>query len=110
MTAAPDALAALRARLTALRDDALRQLANGEALDGGLLHLLAGVGAALDGLDGVPVDPQPADRLIVADDGETIRLDTYRGAERPASVEVSPLRAIALAGALIAAAVRRLGP
>jgi hypothetical protein len=74
MTAAPDALAALRARLTALRDDVLRQLANGEALDGGLLHLLAGVGAALDALDGVPVDAQPVDRVVVVDDGETVRL------------------------------------
>jgi hypothetical protein len=108
MTAAAEPLAALRARLLAFRNDALRQLANGEALDGGLLHLLAGVGAALDALDDVSVDAQPADRLIVADDGETIRLDTYRGAERPASVEVSPLHALALAGALIAAAVQRL--
>jgi hypothetical protein len=50
----PDATAALRARLLALRDDALRQLAEADHLDGGLLALVGNVGAALAAIDAEP--------------------------------------------------------
>jgi hypothetical protein len=62
---APDALAALRSRLLALRADTLAQLAEAEALNGGMLALLGNVGAALDALDTVPIGAEsgrPGDR------------------------------------------------
>jgi len=48
---APDALATLRARLLALRDDLRDRLAADDALDGGLLRVLADVEAVIAGLD-----------------------------------------------------------
>ena len=51
MTAAPDALATLRARLLALRADLRQRLAEADALDGGLLALLANTETVLAALD-----------------------------------------------------------
>src|SRR5712671_3060285 len=45
-----DARAALRARLLALRDDLRGRLANADALDGGLLRVLADVETVIAGL------------------------------------------------------------
>ena len=104
----PDALAALRDRLLALRADLVRQLAASDALDAGLLTLVGHVGAALDALDAAPADAALAERAVVTDDGEAIRLASYTGAARVAVVELDAARAVRLAGELIAAAVRRL--
>ena len=49
MTEPADPIAVVRSRLLALRDDVVRQLAEADALDGGLLRQLADVGAALGG-------------------------------------------------------------
>ncbi len=46
----PDALAELRQRLVSLRDDALRQLAEADTLDGGLLRLVGDADTALRAL------------------------------------------------------------
>jgi hypothetical protein len=108
MTAAPDALAALRARLTALRDDVLRQLAEDEVLDGGMLALLGNTAAALDALDTMPAEVVSAERAVVADDGMRIKLVVYDGAAARGAVPLDSARAVNLAGALIAAAARRL--
>jgi len=51
MSAVPDALATLRDRLVALRDVLRQRLADADALDGGLLRVLADVEAVLAGLD-----------------------------------------------------------
>jgi hypothetical protein len=48
---APDALATLRDRLHALRDDLRQRLAEADALDGGLLALLANTETVLAALD-----------------------------------------------------------
>jgi hypothetical protein len=48
---APDALATLRDRLLALRDDVRQRLGAAEVLDGGLLRVLADVEGTLAGLD-----------------------------------------------------------
>ena len=87
-------------------------------IDGGGLALLADVQGALAAIDAArpdchDVEPierevEPAERVVVTDDGVTIRLSAYRGDTLAAEVELSPLRAITLAGELIAAAARRL--
>ena len=51
MSAAVDALATLRDRLLALRDDLRQRLGDADALDGGLLRVLADVEAVIAGLD-----------------------------------------------------------
>jgi hypothetical protein len=104
----PDAAAALRARLLALRADTLRQLDDADVISPGFLALMAGIHAALDALDAMPVDAEPADRAVLVDDGETIRLVSYTEARAVATVALSPRCAIGLAGELIAAAHRRL--
>ena len=99
----------LRARLLVLRTDALRQLAEGEGIDGGLLALAAHAGAALEALDAAsPVDAAAAERAVVSDDGERILLVAYAGAERAAVVELAPAVAIRLGNQLVAAGARRL--
>jgi hypothetical protein len=51
---------------------------------------------------------EPAGRAVVSDDGETIRLTLYGDEGVGASMTLAPVRAIALAGELIAAALLRL--
>ena len=50
MTIAPDALAVLRGRLIDMRADLVERMAS-DGVEPGFLHLLAGVGAAIDVLD-----------------------------------------------------------
>jgi hypothetical protein len=65
--------AALRARLLALRADLLRQMGEAQQLDPGYLGLLPGIAAPLAVLDEVPSpETASADRVVLADDGETI--------------------------------------
>ena len=47
-------------------------------------------------------------RAVVGDDGDTIRLASYRGANMVAIVELDPMRAVQLAGELAMAAARHL--
>jgi hypothetical protein len=51
---------------------------------------------------------KPAARAVVSDDGETIRLILYGEDGAVATVTLAPVRAIALAGELIEAALLRL--
>jgi hypothetical protein len=101
----------LRARLIELRRDVLGVLQrDGTAL--GELALLASVQGALAAIEAdAAADaaaPEPSGRVVLTDDGSAIRLISYADAERAAVVELSPRRAIALAGDLIAAALPRL--
>jgi hypothetical protein len=56
---APDAIAALRDRLLALRDDLRHRLAVAEALDAGLLRVLADVETVLAALTCEPSPGKP---------------------------------------------------
>jgi len=105
-----DAADTLRGRLLELRRDALAQIAEADVLDGGLLRLIADASAALAalGADG-PADTDAADRVVLADDGEAIRLFAYIGSNPAAVVELSPHRAIALATELLRASLPRIG-
>ena len=49
-----------------------------------------------------------AARLVVTDDASAITVATYAGAERVATVAIDPLRALSIAGQLIAAAHQHL--
>jgi hypothetical protein len=100
---------ALRTRLLALRADALEQLGDGDSIDAGLLALIANAGAALDALDRVPDDAEAAARAIVTNIPDTpVRPTLYSHEGRVAAVDLAPVRAIALAGELIRAALPRL--
>lgn len=97
----------LRDRLLSLRNDTLRQLDGADVLDGGLLRLLGDANAALAAIDRQPpADTEPAARAVVSDDGIEIGLISYTQAGAAAMVVLDPRRAIALAGQLIAAALR----
>jgi hypothetical protein len=99
--------ATTRSRLLALRADVLRQLDQADALDGGLLRLLADANAAIDE-SRQPPEGEPAVRAVVSDDGIEIRLISYTQTGPAAMVVLDPRRAIALAGQLITAALRYL--
>ena len=99
----------LRDRLLSLRNDTLRQLDGADVLDGGLLRLLGDANAALAALDGhPPADTEPAVRAVVSDDGTEIRLALCTSAHAAAVIDLDPVRAVRLAGKLIAAALPRL--
>jgi hypothetical protein len=100
------ARATTRSRLLALRADVLRQLDEADALDGGLLRLLADANAAIATIDAQPSEGEPAARAVVSDDGIEIRLISYTQTGAAAMVVLDPRRAIALAGQLITAALR----
>lgn len=55
----------------------------------------------------LPLPPAPAVRAVLADDGEAMRLILY-GEGPPVAATLDPVRAIGLAGELVAAAHRRL--
>jgi len=100
-------LASLRSRLIDMRADTLRHLAEADVINGGYLTLLAGSSAALEMLDAAERGDAVADRAIVADDGQ-IRLMLYDGAGAVAAIVLDPVRAVRLAGRLIAAALPKL--
>jgi hypothetical protein len=56
----------------------------------------------------VPADAEPASRAVVSDDAKVIRLTLFAETGAVASVEVDPIRAIAVAAELIDAALPRL--
>jgi hypothetical protein len=78
------------------------------AVEPGHLPLIAGINAALDALDGMPIAADVASRAVVSDDGREIRLTLYAEAGAVAAVVLDPVRAVALAQRLIAAALPRL--
>jgi hypothetical protein len=98
----------LRERLAELRADMLARMIARGAVEPGHLPLVAGINAAIDALDGVPIEAETAARAVVSDDGRAIRLTLYAEAAAVAAVALSPERAIALAGRLLDAAGLRL--
>jgi hypothetical protein len=82
----------------------------GKQIEGGDITLLAAVNGALVAIDadgGASVEVAPGGRAILADDGQTIALTIY-AEEVATGVTLTAERAIALAGELIAAGLRRL--
>jgi hypothetical protein len=60
----------LRERLTEMREECLdRMLRRGEP-EPGHLPLIAGIAAALDSLDSIPIEAKETARAVVSDDGE----------------------------------------
>jgi hypothetical protein len=96
--------------LIALRTELAAAIMAGDRIEPGFLAMLAYADAAIGVLDSLPVDDaEPAARAVVADDGQMIRLTLYRqNGEAAATIELQPLRALALAGDLLDAARRRL--
>jgi hypothetical protein len=63
------------------------------AVEPGHLPLIAGIAAALDALDRLPIEASPstgAARAVVGDDGRAIRLTLYAEAGVVASVALDP--------------------
>jgi hypothetical protein len=75
-----------RQRLVELRHQLVADL--GCQVDGGTLALLGNVQGALVAIDALPGSDEvaPADRVVIADDGERITLTLYREAEAVAVV------------------------
>ena len=99
--------ATFRCRLIALRADALRQLAASDQIESAWLSLIAGINAALAALDAEPADAEPANRVVIVDSAEEIKLVSYSGSTAVACLAITGQRAVHLAGQLIAAAARR---
>jgi hypothetical protein len=99
-----------RQQLVAMRSRLVGGL--GEKIEGGDLSLLAAVNGALsavEAVDAVLPDAEAAARAVVSDvPGEPIALTLYREAEAVSQIALPPIRALALAGELIRAAVPRL--
>jgi hypothetical protein len=100
---------ALRARLVELRRSLLDEMGR-DGPAAGAMALLAGINAALaaldaeaDTLDGA----EPACRAVLIDGSEAIKLALYTEAGQAVVRELSPQRAVQLAGQMIAAASRR---
>jgi hypothetical protein len=100
----------LRERLAAMRESLAAGLSCAPHIDGGHLALLGHVGTALSALDAIQPDGDaaPASRVVVIDDGETLRLTLYDGRGQVAAMALDPRRCVQLAGDLIRAAGRRM--
>jgi hypothetical protein len=103
-----DRRARLRERLMELRDYALGRMLRRCAVEPGHLPMIAGIAAALDALDTIPVEAEMAARAVVSDDGRETRLTLYAEAGAAAAIVLDPIRAVTLAGRLLAAALPRL--
>jgi hypothetical protein len=102
-------LVALRSRLLTLRSDVLQQLAEADQIQPGHLRLFADTVAALAAIDAedVPLDVAQAERVVLVGGSAEIWLVAYTASKQVSAVELSPQRAIAIAGQMIAAALRR---
>jgi hypothetical protein len=100
----------LRERLTLLRDEALDRMLRLRTVEPGHLPLIAGIAAALNALDTMPVEAAAAARAVVSADSREIRLTLYSEVGAVATVALDPVRATALAGRLIEAVLGRMTP
>src|SRR3954467_12468021 len=98
-----------RRQLAAMRERLMGNL--GRQIEGGDLALLAAVNGALAAIDAeaLPLDAEPMARAVVTNaPGLPISVTLYAEHGHSAAVELSPIRAIALASRLIEAALPRL--
>jgi hypothetical protein len=98
----------IRERLLDQRSEMLGHMLRRGTPEPAHLPLLAGINAALDTIDGMPVEAEAAARAVVVDDGRQIRLTLYSETGAVADVALDPCRAITIAGKLIEAALPRL--
>jgi hypothetical protein len=95
-----------------MRAQLLEQLAEG--IDGGVLALLASVNGALaaveagEQLAAAPTSAARDGRIVVSDDGISLKVTVYRAKGLQASVELTPGQAAHLAATLASAAARRI--
>jgi hypothetical protein len=94
----------LRARLVEIRAELIETLTR-DGIDGGVLALFGNVGGALDALDRMPVEAEPALRAVVSDDGAGIRLTLHSEDGAAAAATLTPIRAIGFATRLLDAAL-----
>ena len=73
-----------------------------------LVAMRADVGAAIEAVDRVPIEPERSGRAVLADDGERILLTFYSETGVVAAAGFGAVRAVALAGRLLEAASARL--
>jgi hypothetical protein len=93
----------VRERLLAMRhEEAVRILRRNPSA------MTTAIDAMLAALDEIRNDAQPANRTVVADDGQEIRLTLYGEEGAVASAALDPIHAIGLAGRLIETALLRL--
>lgn len=111
MTTEPETISDLRRRLESERSAIIGEIALGDYLAPGFLQILANTQAAIQAVDAAQVEhaePAPA-RVVVRDvDGEPLALGIFGQDDAASAVEVSPLRALAVAASLTTAALRRL--
>jgi hypothetical protein len=102
--------AATRQQLADMRNRLIGNL--GKQIEGGDLELLAAVNGAIAAMDAEPDCPADAEhmaRAIVTDiPGQPVCLSLYGEDGRAATIDLPPLRALAIAQELVAAASRRL--
>ena len=103
----PANLANLRPRVSLLQGDLMARLADDSSLDLNFLNALAACTATLALLGMViPDSTLPAERAVVADDGEEIRVAVYTADGSGMAAPISARRAIRLAADLLEAAMR----
>lgn len=102
--------AATRQQLADMRSRLIGKL--GKKIEGGDLALLAAVNGAIAAMDAEPDCPADAERMaraIVTDvPGQLVCLSLYGEDGRVATIDLPPIRALAIAQELIAAAGQRL--
>jgi hypothetical protein len=96
-------VAAAREKLLRLREEAIVR-----ALRERPPPQLVAIDTVLAALDEEPTEWESADRAVVSDDGRSVRLVLFAETGTVGAVDLDPLRAIALAGELIARATSRL--
>jgi hypothetical protein len=92
-----------RERLLAMRDEEIAHILKRSAS-----AQLVGLEAAIAALDEIIAEALPAIRAVVAASDEEIRLTLFGQECAVASTTLDPIRAVALAGELIAAALPKL--
>src|SRR3954453_5854819 len=101
--------AVLRARLVALRRDALTQLAEGNGVGAGLLSLAVRIDIVLATIDAeAGAIVEPSDRAVLLDDDLQIMLAIYTDDRKSAAATLPPAAAVGLGNELVAGGVRRL--
>jgi hypothetical protein len=100
----------LRAVLVDMRSQLVEQLAEG--IDGGVLALLGTVHtaiAALEASEQIAANGAARDgRIVVSDDGTSLKVTVYRAKGLQATVELTAGQAAHLAASLASAAARRI--
>jgi hypothetical protein len=96
-------LDAAKERLLQMRDEEIARIVRQSGVPA-----IAAIDAVLGALDEVTAEAELADRVVITDDGQTIRLTLHGETGAVAAAPLDPVRAVALADELIRAALQRL--